>query len=102
MLLGIFIIIFLKFGFLCVLSCQSVLLFLSDCYCRITPYVKQLRGFKKVDLLPQETKEVTFELELCDFSFLNEKGQWEVEPGDFKVQIGNEDTILTLEQAYIL
>ena len=81
---------------------ESVLLFLSDCYCRITPYVKQLKGFKKVDLLPQETKEVTFELELCDFSFLNEKGQWEVEPGDFKIQIGNEDTILTLEQAYIL
>ncbi len=67
---------------------EVVQLYLTDCVCRITPFVKQLRGFKKVTLAPGETKRVTFALGFEDFAFINEQMRPEVEPGTFTVSVG--------------
>lgn len=67
---------------------EAVLLYLTDCYCRITPVVRQLRGFKKIFLQPGESQCVQFTLGSQDFSFINEAMQPEIEPGLFKVSIG--------------
>lgn len=73
-------------------SYEVVQLYISDLYCRITPFVKQLRGFEKIWLEPGESKNVSFRLSEEDFSFVNENLKEEVEPGEFKIMVGNLDT----------
>lgn len=68
---------------------DSVLLFLRDKVCRITPFVRRLRGFKKIELLPGESKKVTFTLASEDFEFINEHMKPEIEPGLFEVYVGD-------------
>ena len=53
---------------------------------------KELKAFRKVDLQPGETKNVTFEItgnELCYFS---ERGYWFVEPGKFTAYFCSSET----------
>ena len=76
---------------------EVVQLYLSDLYCRIAPYVRRLRGFEKIALQPGEKKTVTFTLGFDDFSFINEQMKPEVEPGEFKICIGDQEKIITLE-----
>ncbi|UZO81491.1 glycoside hydrolase family 3 C-terminal domain-containing protein [Aquimarina sp. ERC-38] len=67
---------------------ESVLLFISDLYASITPEVKALKGFKKIELAPNTSKKVTFNITKTELSFVNEALQTIVEPGDFEVHIG--------------
>ncbi len=69
---------------------ESVLLFLSDLYRSVTPPVKQLKGFTKIELQPGQSKEVHFVLPPQAFSFVNRENQWTIEPGTFKVTIGDQ------------
>ncbi len=71
-------------------SKHTVLLFLTDCVCRLTPYVRRLRGFEKIELAPEESQTLTFHLGFEDFCFINEKMQKEVEPGEYIVEIGGQ------------
>jgi beta-glucosidase len=50
---------------------EVVQLFVSDLIASLTPDVKRLRGFEKVDLKPGESKTVTFKLPLKDLAFIN-------------------------------
>ncbi len=68
---------------------EAVLLYLRDCYRRITPEIRQLRGFSKIDLKPGEEKTVQFSLAFADLAFINEKMEPEVEPGSFEVTISD-------------
>ena len=53
------------------------------------PY-KELKAFDKVSLKPGETKDVTLTIDRNAFAFFNaEDGMWTVEPGKFKLLIGN-------------
>ena len=68
---------------------EVVLMFLEDLYCRITPFVSKLRGFKRITLAPGEEKTVTFTIDFNDLSFINEQMKPEVEAGTFEVRIGD-------------
>ena len=68
---------------------ESVLLFTSDLVASISPDVRRLRDFKKIELAPGESKQVVFTINADDLAFVNAKGQWTLEEGDFKFQIGN-------------
>ena len=50
--------------------------------------VKQLSGFKRVELMAGETATVTFELSANMLGFYNRRMQFVVEPGFFDVMIG--------------
>lgn len=50
---------------------ESVLLFVRMMYCPITPFVKKLRKFAKVMLLPGEKKTVEFTLTDEDFTYID-------------------------------
>lgn len=76
---------------------EVVLLFIRDLYCRITPFVKQLRGFKRVTLAPNESAVLTFPIGFDDLSFINEQMKPEVEPGEFEVQIGDQTYIFEVK-----
>jgi beta-glucosidase len=69
---------------------ESVLLYLSDLYASITPEVKALKRFEKIDLAPNETKTVHFTLNQKDLQFVNNDLKWISEKGTFKITIGNQ------------
>ena len=68
---------------------EVVQLFVSDLIASLTPDVKRLRGFEKIDLKPGESKTVTFNLPLKDLAFVNTDNKKVLEAGDFKIQIEN-------------
>ena len=68
---------------------EAVLLYLSDQYASITPEVKVLKRFEKINLEPNEAKIVTFTLNLKDLQFVNDDLKWIAEKGTFKIQIAN-------------
>ena len=76
---------------------EVVQLYITDRYCRITPFVKRLRGFEKIWLEPGEKKTVNFALGFEDFAFVNESMKLEVEPGEFIIRVGDQQTELFLQ-----
>jgi beta-glucosidase len=51
--------------------------------------VKELRGFKKVFLLPGEEREVSFTLQPRDLAYYDaHRKRWITEPGEFELSIG--------------
>ncbi|MDR1973870.1 MAG: glycoside hydrolase family 3 C-terminal domain-containing protein [Bacteroidales bacterium] len=75
---------------------EVVQLYSSDLFASMTPDMKRLRRFSKINLKPQEKKTVTFELMITDLAFINADGKSIVEAGDFELGIGTEKVLLTL------
>ncbi len=70
---------------------ESVLLYTSDLVASvITPDVKRLRGFEKIDLKAGQSKTVTFTLTPEDIAAVNVEGKKVTEAGEFKIQIGDQ------------
>jgi beta-glucosidase len=67
---------------------EVVQLYVRDLVGSVTRPVKELKGFQKVALGPGESRDVTFTLTAKDLAFYTAAGQWEAEPGAFKVFIG--------------
>jgi beta-glucosidase len=68
---------------------EVVQMYTRDEFASITPSVKRLKGFQKINLKVGESKVVTFKLHRKDLGFVNTANQWITEPGDFKVMIGD-------------
>lgn len=66
---------------------EPVLLYVSDLFASITPPVKRLRGYEKIELEPGESKTVSFNLKAEELAFVNQNLSWIVEPGEFEVSI---------------
>jgi beta-glucosidase len=67
---------------------------------KITPVivpVSQLRGFKRITLVPGETQKVQFELTPEDLQLLNQNMEWEVVPGTFEVMVGSSSIDIKLK-----
>lgn len=67
---------------------EVVQLYLRDDVASITRPVKQLRGFRRVHLLPGQSETLTFTLTANDFSFYGADMKQVVEPGSFTVFAG--------------
>jgi beta-glucosidase len=68
---------------------EIVQLYLTDVVATVTPPVKVLKRFQKVELAPKAMQTVRFTLGWDDLSFIGRDNKPVVEPGDFKVQIGD-------------
>lgn len=67
---------------------EVVHLFTSDLYASsVTPDVKRLRRFEKIELKPGESKTVSFTLNPADLSYIGRNGETLLEAGDFEVAI---------------
>ncbi|MBQ5932612.1 MAG: glycoside hydrolase family 3 C-terminal domain-containing protein [Lachnospiraceae bacterium] len=52
--------------------------------------VRQLKALKKVHLAAGEEKEVTISLDENAFGLFDENGEWKLNPGNYKIYIGNQ------------
>lgn len=69
---------------------EVVQLYLHDVESSVLRPNKELKGFAKVMLQPQETKLIKIRLTRRDLSFWDEiKDEWLAEPGEFEVLLGN-------------
>jgi beta-glucosidase len=69
---------------------EVVQLYISDLVASITPDIKRLRGFEKINLKPGETKTVKFNIKKSDLEFIGVDGEPTLESGDFNIQIANQ------------
>ncbi len=68
---------------------HTVELYTRDLYASVTPRMKALRAFQKIDLKPGESKVVTFAIGKDDLSFVNAALKTVTEKGDFELMIGD-------------
>ena len=68
---------------------ETVQLFLSDLVASVTPPVRSLNRFSKVELQPGKSETVRFILGWDDFSFIGQDNKPVVEPGEFRVIVGD-------------
>lgn len=80
---------------------EVVQLYSSDLYASLTPDVKRLRRFEKMELYPGEEKQVSFKLSARDLAFVNAAGQTVAESGEFELTIGKLSKKITLTQSVI-
>lgn len=69
---------------------ETVQLYVRDVKSSVDRPVKELKRFKKVELNPGETKDVSFELDRDALSYFDaDKHEWVMEPGEFEILIGS-------------
>ena len=68
---------------------EVVQLYVGDTLASVPRPPRELKGFRKVQLAPGETREVEFVLQPRDFAFWDEAAAgWRVEPGEFVIHAG--------------
>ena len=80
---------------------EVVQLYVTDLYASITPSVKRLRGFQKINLKPGEAKTVNFTLTPRDLAFVDLELKWRVEKGDFEVHIDKYTLPFTISESEV-
>ena len=75
---------------------ETVLVYLNDMAASVTRPVKQLKAFKKLELQPGEQQALKFTLRPEDLSFIGLNMQRIVEPGEFKLMVGEETAQFTV------
>lgn len=67
---------------------EIVQLYIGDDKCSVLRPVKELKGFRKIELAPGEEKEVTFTIRAEALKFFDDKKHaWIAEPGKFKAYV---------------
>lgn len=66
---------------------------------KILKPIKELKGFEKIELEPQEEKEITIELPKSSFEYYNqETKKWAIEEGNYEIQIGKSSEEIVLQE----
>ena len=66
---------------------ETIQLYSSDLYASITPDIKRLRDFSKIEIKAGQTKTIIFDLPVDNLAFVNLNNDYIVEPGKFKLTI---------------
>ena len=74
---------------------EVVMLYSRDMVASMVPENRRLRAFDKVEIQPGETATVTLKIKGSDLAFVNPQGEWTLEPGDFRMQAGNQTLMIT-------
>ena len=74
---------------------EVVMLYSRDMVASMVPENRRLRAYEKVEILPGETVTVTLKIKGSDLAFVNTQGEWTLEPGDFRMQAGNQTLMIT-------
>jgi beta-glucosidase len=68
---------------------EVVQLFVSEMYAALTPDVKRLRGFEKINLKAGESKSVDFKVPAKQLAYVNPANKKQLEAGDFTARVAN-------------
>ena len=68
---------------------EVIQVYSKEHYASLTPDVKRLRAFKKIELKPCEIKNVKFEIQVQDLGFVNYQNKHVVETGKFDLMVGS-------------
>lgn len=68
---------------------EVVQMYIRDCISSVTRPVEELKGFQRVTLKPGETQTVSLDITPEHLAFYNIDMDYGVEPGEFKIMIGN-------------
>jgi beta-glucosidase len=77
---------------------EVVQVFVSDLLASLTPDVKRLRRFEKIELQPGASQTVNFTLPVRELAFVNLQNKKQLEAGEFKVLIGNLTSNFTMSK----
>ncbi len=80
---------------------EVVQLYIHDLYSSASRPVKELRGFKKIELKPGQTKTVTFEITPQTLAYYNVHMQYGVEPGGFDIMLGSSSRNADLQHLHL-
>ena len=82
---------------------EVVQMYIRDCISSVTRPVKELKGFQRITVKPGETQTVSLDITPEHLAFYNIDMDYVVEPGEFKIMVGNssrdedlQHTILTV------
>ena len=82
---------------------EVVQLYVRDEQASVQRPEKELRGFRKIELSPGESRQVRFELAARDFSFYSTRhGRWIAESGDYQLLVGASSRDIRLRQGVTL
>jgi len=79
---------------------EVVQLYINDEVSSITTYTKELKGFKRISLNPNEKKTINFVLTPDHLKLLDRHYEWVVESGMFEVMIGNSSEDIRLKNEF--
>ena len=68
---------------------ETVQLYIHDVAAQVVRPVKELKGFRKLELQPGQKEEVSFDITEEMLSYWNEERQFIFEPGDFDIMLGS-------------
>jgi beta-glucosidase len=68
---------------------EVIQLYVNDMQSETTRPVKELRGFKRITLKPDQKKTITFILSITQLGFYNKDMKYVVEPGTIKIMLGS-------------
>ena len=74
---------------------EVVMLYSRDMVASMVPENRRLRAFDKVEIQPGETVTVTLKIKGSDLAFVNNEDEWTLEPGDFRMQAGDQTLMIT-------
>ncbi|WP_244428565.1 glycoside hydrolase family 3 N-terminal domain-containing protein [Flavobacterium sp. B17] len=73
-------------------------LYVKDLLASVSRPIIELKGFQKIYLKPGESKQVSIEVPVKELQFLDEKMNWIVEKGTYRIFVGNSSKNLPLKQ----
>lgn len=77
---------------------EVVQLYVKDLLASVSRPVIELKGFQKAELQPGESKTVTIKVPVKELRFLDEKMNWKIEKGTYRIMVGNSSKNLPLKQ----
>lgn len=82
---------------------EVVQLYVHDSHSKIDRPVHELKGFRRVELKPGETKSITFTLDRMALSYWSPEAKaWEADPGTFEIQVGASSRDIRLKEPLVL
>ncbi|PJJ67486.1 beta-glucosidase [Chryseobacterium geocarposphaerae] len=77
---------------------EVVQLYVKDLLASVSRPIIELKGFKKVELKPGESKQISIEVPVKELQFLDSTMNWVIEKGTYRVFVGNSSKNLPLKQ----
>ena len=68
---------------------EVVQLYVRDVIASLARPVMELQGFQRVNLAPGQSREVTFTIGPDQLKMVDDKMEWTVEPGEFRIMVGS-------------